>query len=227
MLPHRFSLRALRYSNARPMTVIFSLLSSTVVQNYDISPKKEKNRRQKTTACRQRLALRVHSRRRPVRMHAPTAPGCNPGSVRRRRPHAGECRENGRRASRRSPPVGLHEHPLLDLVGQVKPHGARHVRPAQPVPSNTSSALRADDGRLTLIGGRNHLAYVLLLFAGTKPEQKREQQHSRIISSIRGQIQRKSFRDNTSPSADETVTPRRSRSATARSRHRLRACCPP
>ena len=105
MLPHRFSLRALRYSNARPMTVIFSLLSSTVVQNYDISPKKEKNRRQKTTACRQRLALRVHSRRRPVRMHAPTAPGCNPGSVRRRRPHAGGCRENGRRASRRSPPA--------------------------------------------------------------------------------------------------------------------------
>ena len=28
---------------------------------------------------------------------------------------------------------GLHEHPLPDLVGLVKPHGARHVRPAQPV----------------------------------------------------------------------------------------------
>ena len=51
------------------------------------------------------ITLRVHSRRRPVRMHAPTAPGCNPGSVRRRRPHAGGCRENGRRASRRSPPA--------------------------------------------------------------------------------------------------------------------------
>ena len=199
------------------------------MQNYDISPKKEKNRRQKTTACRQRLALRVHSRRRPVRMHAPTALGCNPGSVRRRRPHAGGCRENGRRASRRSPPAACTSIHSPDLVGLVKPHGARHVRPAQPVAAPIQYELGSSCRRRS-----------------TDPDRREESPHPRSPPFRRGRARAKAratalpnnqfdtgtntakkFSDNTSSSTDETVTPRRSRSATARSRHRLRACCPP